>query len=208
MPLLTFLCTCQVYTRLKSIKFQCNLLFFSYLDPLVQTSTHPRVTFYDEPQKREFPSTGSHYDFKNGVEIAITPQAVSPESTFEVKVQPGFAPSDVFVMPEGVQSASPSYLISSTCSAGLNGEVTVTMEHNVRVSTKEEADDLLFLQADPIPSKGCIYKYRDVSEGKSEFSPGENKGKLTSRHLSERFLKIGFCQKCGGKFSMFTTTVV
>ena len=117
-------------------------------------------------------------------------------------MQPGFAPSDVFVMPEGIQSASPSYLISSDCSAGLNGEITVTMEHHVRESTREEADDLLFLQADPIPVKGSVYRYRNMSEGRSEFTPGENKGRLSTRHLSERFLKIGYCQKCGGKFSL------
>ena len=94
-------------------------------------------------------------------------------------------------MPEGVRSASPSYLISNDGSAGLNGEVTVTMEHHVRVSTREEADDLLFLQADPTPSEGRIYKYREVSEGRSEFTPGDNKGRLTTRHFSSRFLKIG-----------------
>ena len=94
-------------------------------------------------------------------------------------------------MPEGVQSASPSYLISSDGSAGLNREATVTMEHHVRVSTREEADDLLFLQADPTPREGRVYKYREVLEGKSEFTPGENKGRLTTRYLSQRFLKIG-----------------
>ena len=108
-----------------------------------------------------------------------------------VKVQPGFAPSDVFVMPEGIQSASPSYLISSEGSDGLNGEATVTMEHHVRASTKEEANDLFFLQADPTPSEERVYKYREVSEGRSEFTPGENKGRLTTRHFSSRFLKIG-----------------
>ena len=108
-----------------------------------------------------------------------------------VKVQPGFAPSDVFVMPEGIQSASPSYLISSDSSTDLNGEATVTMEHHVSVSTREEADDLLFLQADPTPSEERVYKYQKVSEGRSEFTPGENKGRLTTRCPSERFLKIG-----------------
>ena len=107
-----------------------------------------------------------------------------------VKVQPGFASSHVFVMPEGIQSASPSYLISSDSSADLNREATVTMEHHVRVSTRE-ADDLCFLQADPTLSEERVYKYQKVSEGRSEFTPGENKGRLTTRCLSERFLKIG-----------------
>ena len=140
-------------------------------DPLYQTSTYPGVTFYDEPQEREFPSTGGHAVFSNGVEVTVPPEAVPPGLTVGVKVQPGFAPSDVFVMPEGIQSASPSYLISSDRSDGLNGEATVTMEHHVRVSTREEADDLCFLQADPTPDERSVYKYSEVSEGRSEFNP-------------------------------------
>ena len=94
-------------------------------------------------------------------------------------------------MPEGTQSASPSYLISSDSSDGLNAEVNVTMEHHVRVSTREEADNLIFLQADSTPSEERVYRYQEVLEGRSEFTPGENKGRLTTIHLSERFLKIG-----------------
>ena len=94
-------------------------------------------------------------------------------------------------MPKGIQSASPSYLISSDGSTGLNREATVTMEHHVRVSTRQEADGLCFLQADPTPSEERVYKYQEVSEGRSEFTTGENKGRLTTRCLSERFLKIG-----------------
>ena len=164
---------------------------FTLTDPLCQTSTYPGVTFCDEPQNREFPSTGDHADFKNGVEVTVPAKAVPTGSTFRVKVQPGFAPSDVFVMPEGIQSASPSYLISSDSSDGLNREATVTMEYHVRVSTREEADDLIFLQADPTPSEGRVYKYREVSDGRSEFTPGENRGRLTTRHFSSRFLIIG-----------------
>ena len=106
-------------------------------------------------------------------------------------MQPGFAPSNVFVMPEDIQSASPSYLISSDGLDGLNGEATVTMEHHVRVSTREEADDLIFLQADPTPSEGHVYKYCEVLEGRSEFNPGESNGRLTTRRWSMTFLKIG-----------------
>ena len=162
-----------------------------WTDPLCQTLAYPKVTFYDEPQEREFPSTGGHADFNNGIEVTVSPQAIPPGSTVGIKVQPGFAPSDVFLMPEGIQSASPSYLISSDDLAGQNGEVTINMEHHVRVSTKEEADDLLFLQADPTPSEGHVYKYREVSEGRPEFIPGENKGKLTTKQLATKFLKIG-----------------
>ena len=127
-----------------------------YSDPLYRTPTHPDVTFFDKPQEREFHSEG-HVDFNNGVEVTIPPCTIPPRSTVGVKVHPAFAPSNIFVMPEGIRSASPSYLISSEGSAGINGEVTVTMEHHVRVPTREEADDLLFLQADSTPNEEHVY---------------------------------------------------
>ena len=170
-----------------------------FTDPLCQTSIYPNITFYDEPQEREFTSSGDHADFDNGVEVTVPPLTVPPGSTVRVKVQPGFASKDVFLMPEGILSASPSYLISSEGSAGLNREITVTMEHHVRVSTREEADDLLFLCAHSSPKRSgsqYLYEYQEVSEGRSEFTPGENKGRLTtSRQLSNEFIKIGISQR-------------
>ena len=111
----------------------CILNNFYSTDPLHQSSTYPNVTFYDEPQEEKFTSSGGHTDFNNGVEVTVPPHVVPPGSTLGVKVQPGFASSDVFVMPEGIQSASPSYLISQRKdSADLNGEITVVMEHHVK----------------------------------------------------------------------------
>ena len=118
----------------------------------------------------------------------VLPDTTSPDSNVTVKVQPSFASRDVFVMPEGINSVSPSYLIS--CESA-NREVTVIMEHHVRVSTKEEANDLIFLQADPTPEEGHVYKYQKVPEGRSEFTPGEIKGKLTTKKFSKKFYRIG-----------------
>ncbi|XP_064404111.1 uncharacterized protein LOC135349511 isoform X2 [Halichondria panicea] len=95
-------------------------------------------------------------------------------------------------MPEGIQSASPSYLISGE---GLNREVTLSMEHHVRVSTQQEADDLLFLQADSSPKRSgskSIYEYQEIPEGRSEFSLGRNTGRLTRRLSKKKFVKVGF----------------
>ena len=163
-------------------------VFASSTDPLRQTTTQPNITFYDEPKEETFTSSGGHADFDNGVQVSVPAHAVPQGSTVGVKVQPGFAPSDVNVMPEGIQSASPSYLISSD---GLKGEVTVTMEHHVKVSTREEADDLVFLQADSHPTQSGVYQYREVSDGRSEFTPGGNKGRVRLKSLRKKFIKVG-----------------
>ncbi|XP_064384971.1 uncharacterized protein LOC135333882 isoform X4 [Halichondria panicea] len=162
--------------------------------PLHQTSAHPDVTFFGEPQEKEFTSSGGLADFDNGVQVTVPANAVPAGTSVSIKVQPSLAPKDVFVMPEGIRSASPSYLISGE---GLNGEVTLSMEHHVRVSTQQEADDLLFLQADSSPKKSGsinVYKYQEVQEGgsKAEFTPGGNTGRLTRRLSKKKFVKVGF----------------
>ncbi|XP_064384769.1 uncharacterized protein LOC135333680 isoform X3 [Halichondria panicea] len=159
--------------------------------PLHQTSAHPGVAFYDEPREKVFTSSGGHADFANGVKVAVPANAIPVGTSVGIKVQPSLAPIDVFVMPEGIQSASPSYLISSE---GINGQVTVSMEHYVRVSTQEEAGNLLFLQADSSPKRSgskSVYEYREVRKGSSQFTPGGNTGKLTRRLSKKRFIKIG-----------------
>ena len=167
-----------------------SVCFTSCVDPLHQTSAHPDVTFYGEPQEKEFTSSGGHADFDNGVEVTVPANAVPAGTSVGIKVQPSLAPRDVFMMPEGIQSASPSYLISGE---GLNGEVTLSMEHHVRVSTQQEADDLLFLQADSSPKRSgshSVYEYQ-VSEGRSKFTPGGNTGRLTLGTRLKNFFKIG-----------------
>ena len=167
---------------------------FCFTDPLHQTLRHPGVIFYDEPQERIFTSSGGHSDFDNGVEITVPPNIIPQGLSMGIRVQPSLAPKDVFVLPEGIQSASPSYLISKEGSTNLGGEVTLSMEHHVSVPTKEDADDLLFLGAGSSPRRSgslCVYEYKELVHGRSEFIPGDNKGRLTTAELSKKFLKIG-----------------
>ena len=170
-----------------------SVCFTSYVDPLHQTSAHPDVTFYDEPQEKEFTSSGGHADFENGVQVTVPANAVPAGTSVGIQVQPSLASNEVFVMPEGIQSASPSYLISGE---GINGEVTLSMEHHVLVSTQQEADDLLFLQADSSPKRSgshSVYEYKKVPEerSKAEFKPGGNTGRLIRRLSKKQFFKVG-----------------
>ena len=96
-------------------------------------------------------------------------------------------------MPQGIRSASSSYLITKSGSK-LDGDVTLTLEHHVKVRTDDDAGDLLFLQADTTPQtsdSASVYEYEEVPEARTESLPGENTGKLTTRRLSDKFLKVG-----------------
>ena len=161
--------------------------------PLLRNPSYPDVTFFDKPQEKVFSSNGERVDFDNGIEITIPQGAVPPGTTVSIKVQPSFAPKDVFLMPQGVQSASPSYLITGS-KFELDGDMTLTLEHHIKVSTDDDASDLLFLQADTTPQtsdSASVYEYKEVPEARAEFLPGENTGKLTTRRLSDKFVKVG-----------------
>ena len=182
------MCVCVLY-HTHAIS---GCLFCSCTDPLLQNPSYPDVTFFDDPQEKVLSSSGGHVDFDNGVEITVPPRAVPLGTTVSVKVQPSFAPKDVFVMPQGIHSASPSYLITS--GSKLDGDVTLTLEHHVRVSTDDDANDLLFLQADTTPKmsdSASVYEYREVPEARTEFLPRETTGRLTTRRLSDKFVKVG-----------------
>ena len=165
-----------------------------YADPIFHDPSHPNVAFFDDPHEKVFSSSGGHVDFDIGVEITVPPRAVPPGTTVTVKVQPSFAPSDVFVMPQGIHSASPNFLITKSGSA-LNGDVTLTFKHHVNVRNEEDAKDLSFYHADSSPSRSdsqlSVYEYKEVPEAKAEFLPGENTGKLTTRGFSNKFVKVG-----------------
>ncbi len=174
------------------------------VDPLLQTPTHPGVTFYDKPVEKQFTSSGGHVDFDNGVSVSVPASAVCVGATGLVSVQPSLAPRDVFVLPEGIVSASPSYLISGE---GVRGEVTLDVEHHVQVNSREEADGLSFLEADSSPTKSSgslpMYRYKEVPKDRAEFIPGENKGRLKLVTRLKKFLKVGLRSRKGTLVSVF-----
>lgn len=172
---------------------------FLHADPLIQNPSYPEVTFFDEPKMKTFTSDGGHVDFENGVEVTVPSHAVQSGSHTNVQVQPSLASSDVFVMPQGVHSASPSYLITGS-GPELTEGLTLTLEHHANAKTKEDIDDLMFLCADSVPSRSgskCQYKYSEVPGAKAEFDLKDKKGKLTVRQFFNKFFKIGLRERFG-----------
>ena len=97
-------------------------------------------------------------------------------------------------MPQDIRSASPSYFITGSNSE-LDGDMTLSLEHHVKLNTDDDAKDLLFLQADATPQSSdsaSVYEYKEVPDVREEFHAGENRGQLTTRQFSFKFFKVGF----------------
>ena len=171
--------------------------------PLITNPSFPDVTFLGEPQVKSLSCNEDHHDFQNGIELTIPPCAIRQDSTCSISVQSSFAPESVFSLPRDVVPASPSFLISGTGDE-LEKEITLSMEHNVKLTDEQDTQDLLFLQARATPkisNAKTVYEFEEVADLKSEFKSTENKGRLSiTRRLSERFLKIGFRKKRNSKY--------
>ena len=165
-----------------------------YVDPLLQDPSYGEaVAFYDEATEEEVTSEGSTIDFGTGVEVKVPEGVVPPNTSVTFKAQPAFASTDVFKLPEDVQAASPTYLLSSS-SQTLNGNMTLTMEHFVKVRNEDDVESLVFLIAQSTPSKDSTYHFKQVDSGHPEFKLGERVGTISIEQFG--FWKVG--KKSGG----------
>ena len=149
--------------------------------------------------KKDVTSEGLSINFGNGVQVTIPKGVVPPNTAVTFKSQPAFASKDVFVLPAGIEAASPTYLLSSS-SGTLNGDVTLTIEHFVKLTTETEAKNLVFLVSDSKSTEDSIYHFREVDSGHPVFKPGERVGTISTNHFS--FWKVGkkFAETLGNVF--------
>ena len=158
-------------------------------DPLLQDPSYGEdVAFYEEASEKDVTSEGSTINFENGVQVTVPEGVVPSDTSITFKAQPAFASGDVFSLPPNIEAASPTYLLSAS-SECLNGDVTLSIEHFVKVQTEEEAKSLVFLVADSKPIKGAVYHFREVDMGDPIFKPGKRVGTISTNHFS--FWKLG-----------------
>ena len=192
-------------SQLQSKNLTFMIIYYDTIntDPLVQdTSYGGAVTFYDEGIIEEVTSEGSSIDFENGVEVKVPEGVIPPYESISFKAQPAFASTDVFKLPDNVQAASPTYLLSSD--SQLNGSVALTMEHFVEVRTQDDANSLVFLLAQSAPSMDSTYHFRQVHSGHPEFKRKEMVGTISMDQFG--FWKVG--KKCVGTYCSITLTII
>lgn len=158
-------------------------------DPLLQNPRYGAdIAFYDVGTEEHVTSNGSKIDFGNGVMVTVPRGVVPPNTSVTFKSQAAFACKDVFVLPSNIEAASPTYLLSSS-SESLNGNVTLTIEHFVKLQTEDDTKNLVFLVADSKPTEDSTYCFRVVDSGYPMFKPGERVGTISTNHFS--FWKVG-----------------
>jgi hypothetical protein len=109
-------------------------------------------------------------------------------------------------MPDGIESASPAYLITTANEVEFKKDVDVRLQHNADLQTQKDCHDMVLLQASSTPKyKGRhpspIYEFEEFDGGGGEtFStlPGKRRfGNFRWRRFSSLF-RIGRRQSGGG----------
>ena len=100
--------------------------------------------------------------------------------------------SGPFQLPDGYELASPMFLISP--SFKFADEITIKMEHFVRLEDEECCDEMLFLSAPTTPHRSSESNkepnYLCKVLGKGIFLPGQQWGKIALTH----FCFLGICR--------------
>lgn len=148
-----------------------------------------------EPRRRETISPeGREIDLgdKIGVSLSISRNSVVEDE--DLIIQPSFC--GPFEMPDGVESASPAYLIKTTNEVEFKRDVDVKLQHNALLRTEEDCKGMVLLQASSTPTyrdSSPVYEFEEIDGGDGTFSPLPGKrryGRFKWRRFSSYF-KIG-----------------
>ena len=127
-----------------------------------------------------------------GISVVIPENSLSiEEESLDLSIHPCF--SGPFELPEGYESASPTYLITHSRRVTFSKDVTVRMHHSACLKIEEDCEDMVFLSASSTPvyreSDPPVYIFKKIQGVKGIFRPGDQVGEISLRHFC--LLKIG-----------------
>ena len=154
----------------------------------------PGVAFSKLPQQETITPEGREINLEEEIGASIS---VPKEAVLEDKhIQITSSLSGSFLLPDDVESVSPSYLIKTTKKMEFSKEVDVRLQHTANLETEEDCKDMVFLKASLSPrdsgsKAGPVYKFEEIKEKEVEFSPGKRRfGMIKLKQLFSWF-KIG-----------------
>ena len=121
-----------------------------------------------------------------GISVFIPENSLSiKEESLDLSIHPCFG--GPFELPDGYESASPTYLITHNKRVTFSKDVTVRMHHYSCLKSDEDYEDMVFLSASSTPvyreSESPIYIFRKIQGAKGIFKPGDQVGEISLRHF-------------------------
>ena len=107
-----------------------------------------------------------------GISIVVPQDSLPPDEAVNLAIQPSFSGS--FEMPEGIEPASPAYLIEITKKkVELKKSLLVKMQHYANLQTEEDCNSMVFLQANS-ENRGSKPVFKEVDGDKGKFTVSES----------------------------------
>ena len=138
-------------------------------------ATYPGIIFHETATREALTSEEKklNYEKEMGISLHIPENAIGFNEATNIVIQPSF--SGPFSGPAHLEPVSPAYLVKKEGEVQLQKEITVKIQHNANIETKEDCKDLFFLKADLHPSYrgplfGPMYIFHVIDRNRVTFS--------------------------------------
>lgn len=165
-----------------------RLFMYSGILPLVHPAHHkfdtkyPEVCFFGDALHEIATAEGQVVQWEEiGVTVDIPPGAVS-EQAVDGFVHPCL--SGPFKLPEGIDLASPLYLVAPALK--FTREIKFSLQHFINLKTPEECEQMTFLSAPSTPSyigSEPMYHLREIKTQKGIFTVGSQVATILLKHF-------------------------
>ena len=119
-----------------------------------------------------------------GVQLRIPPKAIKRRTSLEISLQGCI--SGPFSLPEGIQLASPVFLVKCTPQYQFQRELMLTMHHFVLLQNHEQCEDMVLLMSPErkVEDKDYIYWKFDFCDQPLQCFPHASYGEVELTHFS------------------------
>lgn len=152
--------------------------------------TLPGMTFFESIRGATITAEEIKLDFEQevGVSLSIPENSIGEEENVEIFILPAF--SGPYAGHEDFEPVSPAYLIKPNREIKFNRDITVRIQHNAKLETEQDCEDLVVMRASSIPVYrgplfSPLYVFHEVNRSRVKFSlDGGPFGEVTTNQFS------------------------
>ena len=175
-------------TALEIAKEKNHVNIISLFAELKEKAAYPGILFSDGVKKESITSDGKTINLEEvGVSLIFPENSLpSNEPPVEVAIQPCFSGS--FIMPDGIESMSPAYVIKPNRKVTFQKDVVLKIQHYANLQTEEDCEDMVFLSANSTPEyrgSNPVYVFKEIKKARILFRPGQQQpvGEILLKHF-------------------------
>ena len=200
----TYLRNNKGQTALEIAKEKNHVDIISLFADLKKKAAYPGILFSEGVKKESIASAEKTINLeKVGASLTFPENSLPPtEPPVEVAIEPCFSGS--FIMPDGIESTSPAYVIKPNRKVKFEKDIVLKIRHNANLQTEEDCENMVFLSASSTPEyRGStpVYVFKEITDKKGLFRPGQEKplGEIQLNHFSIITTGIKLLKKIGSK---------